>query len=184
VARGTDDPHRSHRGQPGTAMDLRGRQHLSPPSQGLPVLSRLAVNGGRCQPIRIGGPTVVASSPIAIVPSIWTPVGPPSTPTPASAELETVEASLSRVFGTDVNRCPHCGQGRLCPIRALPPSPSGHRPTLSAMRGLNACASPLRRRLLTPPQPVRPRPPIDPFPPLDHTSSQGQVRDPSGEITP
>ena len=38
VARGTDDLYRSHRGQPWTAMDLRGRQRLSPPSRGLPAL--------------------------------------------------------------------------------------------------------------------------------------------------
>jgi hypothetical protein len=38
LARGTDDLHRSHRGQPWTAMDLRGRKHLSPASRGLPAL--------------------------------------------------------------------------------------------------------------------------------------------------
>ena len=51
-------------------------------------------------------------------------------PTPAPAEPETVEAFLSRVLGTDVNRCPHCGQGRLRPIRALPPLPRATGPPL------------------------------------------------------
>ncbi|MGH8474051.1 MAG: IS91 family transposase, partial [Gammaproteobacteria bacterium] len=49
-------------------------------------------------------------------------------PTPAPAEPETVEAFLSRVLGTDANRCPHCGQGRLRPIRALPPLPRATGP--------------------------------------------------------
>ncbi|MGH8573079.1 MAG: IS91 family transposase, partial [Gammaproteobacteria bacterium] len=51
-------------------------------------------------------------------------------PTPAPAEPETVEAFLSRVLGTDANRCPHCGQGRLRPIRALPPLPRATGPPL------------------------------------------------------
>jgi hypothetical protein len=51
-------------------------------------------------------------------------------PTPAPREVETVEAFLTRVLGTDVNRCPHCGQGRLHPIRALPPLPWATGPPL------------------------------------------------------
>ena len=51
-------------------------------------------------------------------------------PTPAPAEHETVEAFLSRVLGTDANRCPHCGEGRLRPIRALPPLPRATGPPL------------------------------------------------------
>ena len=51
-------------------------------------------------------------------------------PTPAPAEPETVEAFLSRVLGADVNRCPHCGEGRLRPIRALPPLPRATGPPL------------------------------------------------------
>ncbi len=51
-------------------------------------------------------------------------------PTPAPAEPETVEAFLSRVLGTDANRCPHCGLGRLRPIRALPPLPRATGPPL------------------------------------------------------
>lgn len=51
-------------------------------------------------------------------------------PTPAPREAETVEAFLARVLGTDVNRCPHCGQGRLRPIRALPPLPRATGPPL------------------------------------------------------
>jgi Putative transposase len=51
-------------------------------------------------------------------------------PTPVPAESETVEAFLSRVLGTDANRCPHCGQGRLRPIRALPPLPRATGPPL------------------------------------------------------
>ena len=51
-------------------------------------------------------------------------------PTPVPAEPETVEAFLSRVLGTDANRCPHCGQGRLRPIRALPPLPRATGPPL------------------------------------------------------
>jgi hypothetical protein len=42
-------------------------------------------------------------------------------PPPAAAEPETVEALLSRVPGADVNRCPHCGEGRLRPVKPLPP---------------------------------------------------------------
>ena len=51
-------------------------------------------------------------------------------PTPVPAEPETVEAFLSRVLGADVNRCPHCGEGRLRPIRALPPLPRATGPPL------------------------------------------------------
>ena len=51
-------------------------------------------------------------------------------PTPAPTEPETVEAFLSRVLGVDVNRCPHCGEGRLRPIRALPPLPRATGPPL------------------------------------------------------
>ncbi|MCA1853061.1 MAG: IS91 family transposase [Beggiatoa sp.] len=49
-------------------------------------------------------------------------------PTPAPAEPETVEAFLSRVLGTDANRCPHCGQGRLRPVSLLPPLPRATGP--------------------------------------------------------
>lgn len=51
-------------------------------------------------------------------------------PTPAPREAETVEAFLARILGTDVNPCPHCGQGRLRPIRALPPLPRATGPPL------------------------------------------------------
>jgi hypothetical protein len=51
-------------------------------------------------------------------------------PTPAPREAETVEAFLSRVLGADPNRCPHCGQGRLRPVRALPPLPRTTGPPL------------------------------------------------------
>lgn len=51
-------------------------------------------------------------------------------PTPAPREAETVEAFLLRVLGTDANRCPHCGQGRLRPIRALRPLPRATGPPL------------------------------------------------------
>ncbi len=51
-------------------------------------------------------------------------------PTPAPAEPETVEAFLSRVLGTDANRCPHCGQGRLRPVSLLPPLPRATGPPL------------------------------------------------------
>ena len=51
-------------------------------------------------------------------------------PTPAPAEPETVEDFLSRVLGTDVNRCPHCDEGRLRPIRVLPPLPRATGPPL------------------------------------------------------
>jgi hypothetical protein len=50
--------------------------------------------------------------------------------TPAPSRPETVEAFLSRVLGADVNRCPHCGEGRLRPIRALPPLPRATGPPL------------------------------------------------------
>jgi hypothetical protein len=49
-------------------------------------------------------------------------------PTPAPAEPETVEDFLSRVLGTDVNRCPHCGEGRLRPVRLLPLLPRATGP--------------------------------------------------------
>jgi Putative transposase/Transposase zinc-binding domain len=49
-------------------------------------------------------------------------------PTPAPAEPETVEAFLARVFGVDVNRCPHCGEGRLRPVKRLPPLPRATGP--------------------------------------------------------
>ncbi len=42
-------------------------------------------------------------------------------PTPAPAEPETAEAFLARILGTDANRCPHCGQGWLRPVKLLPP---------------------------------------------------------------
>ena len=81
-------------------------------------------------------------------------------PTPAPAEPETIEAFLARILGTDVNRCPHCGQGRLRPSDP-PPSPSGHRPTALAMGGLKPCASPCRRRHPAPPHAaLRLRPPL------------------------
>ena len=51
-------------------------------------------------------------------------------PTPAPREAETVEAFLSRVLRADPNRCPHCGQGRLRPIRALRPLPRATGPPL------------------------------------------------------
>ena len=51
-------------------------------------------------------------------------------PTPAPAEPETVEAFLSRVLGTDANRCPHCREGRLRPVRLLPPLPRATGPPL------------------------------------------------------
>lgn len=51
-------------------------------------------------------------------------------PTPAPAEPETVETFLSRVLGTDANRCPHCGQGRLRPVSLLPPLPRATGPPL------------------------------------------------------
>jgi hypothetical protein len=51
-------------------------------------------------------------------------------PTPAPREAETVEVFLARVLGTEANRCPHCGQGRLRPIRALPPLPRATGPPL------------------------------------------------------
>lgn len=50
--------------------------------------------------------------------------------TPALAEPETVEAFLSRVLGTDANRCPHCGQGRLRSVSLLPPLPRATGPPL------------------------------------------------------
>jgi Putative transposase/Transposase zinc-binding domain len=49
-------------------------------------------------------------------------------PPPAPREAETVEVFLARVLGTEANRCPHCGQGRLRPIRALPPVPRATGP--------------------------------------------------------
>ena len=49
-------------------------------------------------------------------------------PSPAPAEPETVEAFLSRVLGTDANRCPHCAQGRLRPVKRLPPLPRATGP--------------------------------------------------------
>ena len=51
-------------------------------------------------------------------------------PTPAPAEPETVEAFLVRVLGTDPKRCPHCGQGRLLPVKRLPPLPRATGPPL------------------------------------------------------
>ena len=96
-------------------------------------------------------------------------------PTPAPAEPETVEAFLSRVLGTDANRCPHCREGRLRPVRAPPAPPSGHRSAAPAMGGLNRTgrspafmryrmnpsASPLRRPRPTPPRAsFRPRLPL------------------------
>ena len=51
-------------------------------------------------------------------------------PTPPPREAETVEVFLDRVLGTEANRCPHCGQGRLRPIRALPPLPRATGPPL------------------------------------------------------
>ena len=51
-------------------------------------------------------------------------------PTPAPADPETLEAFLSRVLGTDPNRCPHCGEGRLRPVRLLPRLPRATGPPL------------------------------------------------------
>ena len=63
-------------------------------------------------------------------------------PTPAPAEPETIEAFLSRVLGADVNPCPHCGEGRLRPIRALPPLPRATGPPLFRCAALNRTAGP------------------------------------------
>jgi hypothetical protein len=113
-------------------------------------------------------------------------------PTPAPAEPETVEAFLSRVLGTDANRCPHCGQGRLRPIRALAPLPRATGPPLLRWAASTERAGagfyevqddPLRfptpatsteaaaRRLAS-------MPPIDPSPAQDHTSRPAQLPDP------
>jgi hypothetical protein len=51
-------------------------------------------------------------------------------PIPAPREAETVEAFLARVLGTEANRCLHCGQGRLRPVRPLPPLPRATGPPL------------------------------------------------------
>lgn len=51
-------------------------------------------------------------------------------PAPAPTEPETVEAFLSRVLGADVNRCPHCREGRLRPITPVPPLPRATGPPL------------------------------------------------------
>jgi hypothetical protein len=49
-------------------------------------------------------------------------------PTPAPHEAETVELFGLRVLGAYVHRCPHFGQERLRPIRALPPLPRATAP--------------------------------------------------------
>ena len=49
-------------------------------------------------------------------------------PAPEPTEPETVEAFLARVLGTDPKRCPHCGQGRLRPVKLLPPLPRATGP--------------------------------------------------------
>ena len=51
-------------------------------------------------------------------------------PTPTPREAETVEAFLVRVLGTDPKRCPQCGQGRLRPVKTLPPLPRATGPPL------------------------------------------------------
>jgi hypothetical protein len=51
-------------------------------------------------------------------------------PTPAPREPETDEAVRIRIRGTEPKRCPHCAQGRLRPIRALPPLPRATGPPL------------------------------------------------------
>jgi hypothetical protein len=107
------------------------------------------------------GSGTMAFSPIAIVPSTWAPVGPPSMP-PCSGACRTRNRRVLPLSGA---------RGQCQPLPALwprtaapdqsPPLSSGHRPTLSAMGGLNRCASTLRRRLRTAPQPaLRPRPPL------------------------
>jgi hypothetical protein len=51
-------------------------------------------------------------------------------PTHAPREAETVEAFLVRVLGTDPKRCPHCRQGRLRPVKPLPPLPRATGPPI------------------------------------------------------
>jgi len=45
---------------------------------------------------------------------------------------ETASERILRLTGFDVNKCPHCKQGRLIVIRTLPRirSPAGHLPSM------------------------------------------------------
>ena len=86
-----------------------------------------------------------ASSPIAMVPSTWSPAGPPSMPPPPHlAKQKPWNLPRSGPSGP-MSTAARTGPRTAAPDQSPPPSPSGHRPTALPMGGLNRTG---RARLL------------------------------------